>query len=90
MIPPVTLKQAHALCMNNAASFSVPQRCGCFHCCSFFDSTEIEEWIDDEGGATAICPRCGIDAVIGEKSLAPLTGEFLEAMYGYWFDVTEG
>lgn len=88
MISPRVLKQAHTLCTNNAALLCNLQRCGCFHCCSFFASTEIKEWIDDEKDPTAICPRCGIDAVIGEKALAPLTGEFLEAMHDYWFDGT--
>lgn len=84
------LRQAHALSANNAVQLSVPQRCGCFYCCSSFSSTEIEEWIDDERGATAVCPHCGVDAVIGKKPLFPLTDDFLEAMHEYWIGALRG
>lgn len=36
--------------------------CGCFHCCAVFSADEIAEWIDDD--RTALCPRCGVDAVL--------------------------
>jgi hypothetical protein len=36
--------------------------CGCFHCLSCFQSEEIQTWIDD--GSTALCPVCGVDAVL--------------------------
>ena len=41
--------------------------CGCFYCCAEFEPGEIHEWVDadEQGlGQTALCPRCGIDAVI--------------------------
>jgi len=63
--------------------------CGCFYCLSIFSPSEITEWIVhwnpcDRKGA-AICPYCGIDAVIGESSGYPITKEFLEKMSKYWF-----
>jgi hypothetical protein len=36
-------------------------------------------------GQTAICPRCGIDSVIGDESGYPVTREFLAAMKAHWF-----
>jgi hypothetical protein len=36
-------------------------------------------------GQTALCPKCGIDAVIGSKSGYPMTQEFLQAMEKHWF-----
>jgi hypothetical protein len=45
---------------------------------------EIEDWIEDE--ATALCPHCGIDSVIGSKSGYPITAEFLQKMKEHWFD----
>ena len=46
-------------------------RCGCFYCLSEFSPTEITDWVDGQVddddlqlGATALCPRCGIDAVL--------------------------
>jgi hypothetical protein len=58
-------------------------QCGCFYCGRLFSSAEITKWIDQ--GRTALCPRCGIDAVIGSASGFPLTKEFLNEMNGHWF-----
>jgi hypothetical protein len=49
----------------------------------FFLRSEIKEWID--GDKTALCPHCGIDAVIGSASGFELTKEFLHRMCEYWF-----
>jgi hypothetical protein len=52
-----------------------------------FAPSEITEWVDHwEGvGQTALCPRCGIDSVIGSESGYPLTKEFLERMAWHGF-----
>jgi hypothetical protein len=34
---------------------------------------------------TAMCPRCGIDSVIGSASGIDLTPEFLRKMHDFWF-----
>ncbi|MGE7666975.1 cytoplasmic protein [Ureibacillus composti] len=57
--------------------------CGCFYCEEIYHPTNITEWIDD--GNTALCPYCGIDAVIGESSGYPITEQFLKEMYMEWF-----
>jgi hypothetical protein len=49
-----------------------------------FPPAEINEWIDDNG--TAMCPRCGIDAVIGSASGFSLSEKFLQQMHHYWFE----
>jgi hypothetical protein len=62
--------------------------CGCFYCLRTFDPAEITEWIDetqDGTGQTAMCPKCGIDSVIGSKSGFPLHQEFLSKMRRHWF-----
>ena len=59
--------------------------CGCFYCEHIFSPNEIKDWIDDDPGGTAVCPYCGIDAVIGESSGYPITKEFLSKMNKYWF-----
>jgi hypothetical protein len=33
---------------------------------------------------TAICPKCGVDSVIGECTGYPITEEFLDDMYSFW------
>lgn len=51
----------------------------CFCCTKTFSSVKIHEWCDD--GQTAICPYCGIDAVLaGTHSL-----ELLEQLHKRWF-----
>ena len=65
--------------------------CGCFYCRKTFAPAEIEDWVDwvaDER-ATALCPRCGIDSVIGDASGYPITEfEFLERMHVHWFNTS--
>jgi len=58
--------------------------CGCFSCLSVFHPDQVTDWCDD--GETALCPRCGVDAVIGSGSGYPVDDEdFLRAMYLEWF-----
>jgi hypothetical protein len=57
--------------------------CGCFYCLEIFPPSEIEEWTDDED--TALCPKCGIDSVIGSVSGYPIEREFLKKMHDHWF-----
>lgn len=62
--------------------------CGCYYCESIFKPGEITEWITPPGGtAFAMCPHCGIDAVIGDKSGYPVADKsFLAEMHTYWFE----
>jgi len=76
--------EAHKFSSNQKAQILKDQRCGCFYCLAIFRTSEIIEWIDSNSD-TAICPYCGIDAVIGEGSGYPLTEEFLKKMKKYWF-----
>lgn len=75
---------AHAYSCNHRSQLLRDKVCGCFYCLQVFDPAEIAEWIPDIGG-TAVCPYCGIDAVIGESSGFPVTRSFLEKMRAYWF-----
>lgn len=74
---------AHRHSFRNRSQLRAPQTCGCFYCLHIFNSREIFFWIDD--GETALCPKCGIDSVIGMSSGAPITPAFLEEMHGHWF-----
>ena len=64
--------------------------CGCFYCLALFPPGELSDgdWTDFyEGvGQTAMCPKCGLDSVIGSESGYPLTTEFPEWMKQHWFD----
>jgi hypothetical protein len=38
----------------------------CFYCFTEFPPHSVQEWTDGEPvGQTALCPHCGIDAVVG-------------------------
>lgn len=60
---------------------------GCFHCLYISEFKDIKEWIDR--GQTAMCPACGIDSLIGDKSGFPITSDFLSEMQDYWFGRTK-
>ena len=75
---------AHKHCSNHRSEVLSSARCGCFFCLSTFAPTEIHTWIDDE--QTAICPKCPVDSVLGDRSGYPVDDpEFLRAMHAYWF-----
>ncbi len=62
--------------------------CGCFYCLYVFPKEEIYEWIDTESnpeGETALCPKCCIDSVIGDKSGFDINKEFLTTINLHWF-----
>jgi len=58
--------------------------CACFFCFCTFSSSQIYQWVDDK--QTALCPRCGINAVIGTASGLTVNRRFLrklnELMFG--------
>ncbi|PJR11509.1 cytoplasmic protein [Sinorhizobium sp. K101] len=75
---------AHKHSANHRAEIETSSLCGCFYCCSTFPPNEIDDWVDDD--RTALCPRCGIDSVIGDASDFPVTTvDFLTRMKQYWF-----
>lgn len=85
-IPETTLKQAHKRCFRNQKTRQASTEAGCFHCQSVYPAHEVREYVRENcDGRTAVCPRCGIDSVIGSAAGYPLTGKFLAAMEQYWF-----
>lgn len=76
--------KAHQFCMNHKEKLIKDKQCGCFYCGKIFSPQEIYSWIEDEKG-TAVCPYCGIDAIIGESSGFPISEAFLDEMYHHWF-----
>jgi len=81
------LESAHRSSSGHRAEVLSSELCGSFYCCQTFRAAEIEDWVDevDDVGTTALCPRCGIDTVIGSGSGVALTPEFLREMHNYWF-----
>lgn len=61
-------------------------QCGCFHCGNRFTSNEITQWLKEaDGDDTALCPYCGVDAVIVGTKLLPLSTALLSMLYVDWF-----
>ncbi len=80
----IDLHGAHAHSARHRAEIEASDRCGCFCCGAVFPASEILDWVD--GGQTALCPRCGIDSVLGDASGLWVTDPaFLTAMNRHWF-----
>lgn len=57
--------------------------CGCYFCVSIFNSKDIKDWADE--GETAICPLCGIDAIVPDEKDVSLTKEYLQKIHDLGF-----
>lgn len=80
--------KAHKASIINRDQITQSKICGCFYCLYIFPKEEISEWIDDQSnpeGDTALCPKCGIDSVLGDKAGFELSKEFLTQMNLRWF-----
>jgi len=81
------LEDAHKHSLYNREELLQSEVCGCFGCMRIFSPEKIKEWVDkDENnvGETALCPFCGMDSVMGDKSEFPMVKGFLKKMYEYW------
>lgn len=72
---------------NNEIEILHSKQCGCFFCRSIFDARKVSDWLPGKNGSTsAVCPECGVDAVIGDASGVPLSKELLKEMNSAFFD----
>jgi hypothetical protein len=81
------LKAIYSHSIRNEESILKSNLCGCFHCISILAATDIklsEMMVEKDGFRTAICPICGIDAVLGDASVE-ITAELLEALNEHYF-----
>ena len=77
----------HKLSQFNRDAIEQSDRCECFHCRRIFTATEGTRWCTvGDGGrpTTALCPHCGVDAILPSKT-THLTPELLERMHAVWF-----
>ena len=88
------LDAAHQHCACHRQELEASDVCGCFYCQQTFPPSEIEEWHEELRGKyverpdpwTAMCPKCGVDSVIGSASGFPVgDSKFLGAMHVRWF-----
>lgn len=75
---------AHKYSSDNRKALEKDDLCGCFYCLTIFNPSEIDCWLRED--ATAFCPYCSVDSIIGKSSGYPITKEFLSAMSKYWFE----
>lgn len=83
---------------NNWNEIEASRICGCCSCMQIFPPDEIVAWegldfdnVDDPVAVsrqTALCPRCGSESVIGDKSGYPINMQFLGSMNEAWFQRT--
>ena len=79
---------AHQHSANHREQVLESKLCGCFYCLDIYPPSKITEWVDEDDkgiGQAALCPSCGIDSVIGDKSGVPINKEFLQGMQLVWF-----
>ena len=82
------LKDAHKHSIFHKSEIDKSIICGCFYCMETFSPNEILEWTDEDDprGETALCPKCGIDSVLGSESNFPVNEKsFLTAMNKFYF-----
>ncbi len=82
----------------NRAEIEAGSTCGCCYCMQTFPASEIVAWAgldfsqlcnpDAADADTAVCPRCGSEAVMGDTSGFSLTPQFLGQMNEAWFQRT--
>ena len=81
------LKAVYSHSIRNEESILKSNLCGCFHCISILAATDVkssEMVVEKDSFKTAICPICGIDAVLGDASVE-ITAELLEEMNSHYF-----
>ena len=85
---PEAIQKAHEHSSGHRKELLASTVCGCFYCQAIYRPADITGWVDEDDsgeGQTALCARCGIDSVIGDKSGCPITPDFLAEMNRYWF-----
>ena len=76
---------ASDMTLYNKPILSKSKMASCYSCISTFPVTEIKEFVDMNDD-TALCPKCGIDAVLGDATDLPIHNlEYLQAMHNFGF-----
>ncbi len=77
------LADAHKHASKHRVEVEASGRCGCFFCFKTFPPSLIKSWVDAD--QTALCPSCGVDAVLGSNSSHRLDDAFLRKMHLQYF-----
>jgi len=80
------LKEIVGHSMYNRDELRRSRVCGCYYCQRIYQPSVLNPREDyTDGGRTAICPYCGIDAVIGDAIGVEITNKLLYRMYIHSF-----
>ncbi|MBS7565764.1 hypothetical protein KHS38_15250 [Mucilaginibacter sp. Bleaf8] len=82
-----SFENAHRHSIFNKRAVQDSLTCGCFYCLQVFAPKEINEWVEEDNDktGTALCPYCGVDAVLGSASGYPVDNiSFLTSMHERW------
>ncbi len=92
------LLRAHRHTMNNRVEIDASRTCGCCACMHIFSPLDIVAWdglemsnfddLESLSGGTALCPNCGTDSVLGDKSGYDIEPGFLGRMNEAWYQRT--
>lgn len=77
------VENASKYSLHNRKAIEASGKCGCYYCCSIFEAKLVKDYTDADD--TALCPMCGIDSVIAEKTVGNITEEMLEELNQRWF-----
>lgn len=77
------LIEAHKHSTKHRVEIEASATCACFFCFRKFKNSAIKAWVDSN--QTALCPGCGVDAVLGSASEHRLDDPFLRKMHQQFF-----
>jgi hypothetical protein len=66
----------------NRMEMEASEVCGCIACERIYFPSEIVQWLEN---GTAMCPHCGVDAVVGSASGIPIMPGVLRRAHERWF-----
>lgn len=86
---PIDLRLVPRWSINNRTLVESSKICGCYHCGAIFTPDCIIGYCDEKN-STVLCPRCGIDTVLGDMTGIPMNVEVLMKIHDYWFKKPAG
>ena len=80
----ISIRGMTYLSSHNRPAIISAKTVGCYFCLRIYPRKEITEWTDQ--GNTAICPHCGIDAVLASGVYGfTVSPAMLKALAQFWF-----
>ena len=86
MIAAASIRQVYGYSRLNRHLMTPGAFCRCFHCLHAFHSEQITQWVDE--GRTAICPICGVDAVLSAHAEA-LSDALIRQLHATYFGASK-